>query len=150
MKRILLTAGSLVVASVALAKGSDTILEKDPHGGYVMLVSFIVVVLALVGLTVLIHLFARFMVKSARKKAAQTRSRGVVAGETQTSIPRGDDCVVNGEIIAAIALAVCLNKAEMHDSESDVLTINKVARVYSPWSSKIHGLTRMPERIKNK
>ena len=54
----------------------------------------------------------------------------------------------NGEIIAAIALAVKLNKAEMHDRESDVITINKVARVYSPWSSKIHGLTPMPERIR--
>lgn len=41
-----------------------------------------------------------------------------------------------------------LNKAEMHDRESDVITINKVARVYSPWSSKIHGLTPMPERIR--
>ena len=49
---------------------------------------------------------------------------------------------------SAIALAVKLNKAEMHDRESDVITINKVARVYSPWSSKIHGLTPMPERIR--
>ena len=54
--------------------------------------------------------------------------------------------VDNGEVIAAIALAVKLHKAEQHDHESDVITINRVARVYSPWSSKIHGLTPTPER----
>ena len=53
-------------------------------------------------------------------------------------------------MIAAIALAIKLHKAEMHDRESDVITINKVARVYSPWSSKIHGLTQMPERVRFK
>ena len=63
-------------------------------------------------------------------------------------VPVGAVVARNGEIIAAIALAVKLNKAEMHDRESDVITINKVARVYSPWSSKIHGLTPMPERIR--
>ena len=52
--------------------------------------------------------------------------------------------------LAAIALAIKLHKAEMHDRESDVITINKVARVYSPWSSKIHGLTQMPERVRFK
>lgn len=146
MKRMLLTAGSLVAALAATAKGSDTILEKDPSGIYVAIVSVTVVLTALVVLFLLIQVFAGIMVRSAQKKAAQTKTRGLVIDDVQVTAPTGCDSVVNGEIIAAIALAVKLHQAEMHDRESDVITINKVARVYSPWSSKIHGLTPIPER----
>ncbi|WP_295936450.1 OadG family transporter subunit [uncultured Alistipes sp.] len=148
MKRAILTIGSFFAATAVMAAGSDTILEKDPNGIYVTIVSVTVVVMALIVLTILIQLFAKFMVKSAQKKAAQSKVRGVLVDEMNITAPIGCDSVVNGEIIAAIALAVKLNKDEMHDRESDVITINKVARVYSPWSSKIHGLTQMPERIK--
>ena len=41
---------------------------------------------------------------------------------------------------AAIATAIHLYGEELHDVENAVLTINKVSRTYSPWSSKIHGL----------
>ena len=132
MKRAILTAGLLFAALAASAKGADTILDKDPVGIYVTIVSVVTVLSALIVLFLLIQLFAKVMVKSAQKKAAKSKTRGILVGE----------------IIAAIALAVKLNKAEMHDRESDVITINKVARVYSPWSSKIHGLTPMPERIR--
>ncbi|MCD7793331.1 MAG: OadG family protein [Alistipes sp.] len=148
MKRAILTTGLLVAGMAASAKGSDTILEKDPVGIYVTIVSVVTVLAALVVLFLMIQLFAKIMVKSAQKKAAQAKPRGVLVDDMKVSVPAGCDSVVNGEIIAAIALAVKLNKNEMHDRESDVITINKVARVYSPWSSKIHGLTPMPERIR--
>ena len=47
-----------------------------------------------------------------------------------------------GEIHAVIALALYLYLMELHDRESEVITINKVARTYSPWSSKIYGLNQ--------
>ncbi|MCL2502045.1 MAG: hypothetical protein FWE99_02825 [Bacteroidales bacterium] len=43
-------------------------------------------------------------------------------------------------LYAAIAAAIHLYGEELHDVENAVLTINKVSRTYSPWSSKIHGL----------
>ncbi|MCL2727092.1 MAG: hypothetical protein FWD56_01760 [Bacteroidales bacterium] len=43
-------------------------------------------------------------------------------------------------VYAAIAAAIHLYGEELHDVENAVLTINKVSRSYSPWSSKIHGL----------
>lgn len=148
MKRAILTAGLLSAALAASAKGADTILDKDPVGIYVTIVSVVTVLSALIVLFLLIQLFAKVMVKSAQKKAAKSKTRGMLVDDMKVSVPAGCDSVVNGEIIAAIALTVKLNKAEMHDRESDVITINKVARVYSPWSSKIHGLTPMPERIR--
>ncbi|MDR1746137.1 MAG: lamin tail domain-containing protein [Tannerella sp.] len=47
----------------------------------------------------------------------------------------------SGEIFAAIAAALYETMEEdVHDLENTVLTIRKVARSYSPWSSKIYGL----------
>lgn len=49
-----------------------------------------------------------------------------------------------GEEIAAIAMALH-DHFDAHDRESTVLTINKVKRAYSPWSSKIYNLRQVPE-----
>lgn len=51
---------------------------------------------------------------------------------------------ISGEVNAAIAMALFLYKNELHDYEETVLTIKKVARTYSPWSSKIYGLRNYP------
>lgn len=51
---------------------------------------------------------------------------------------------ISGEVNAAIAMALHLYISELHDHEEAVLTIKKVARTYSPWSSKIYGLRNHP------
>ena len=48
-----------------------------------------------------------------------------------------------GEEIAAIAMAL-RDHLDAHDAESTILTINKVRRAYSPWSSKIYNLREVP------
>lgn len=50
----------------------------------------------------------------------------------------------NDEIFAAIAASIFLYRAEVHDIENAVLTIKRIDRVYSPWSSKIYGLRKSP------
>ncbi len=50
-----------------------------------------------------------------------------------------------GEEIAAIAMAL-LDHLEAHDAESTILTLKKIRRAYSPWSSKIYGLRELPHR----
>jgi hypothetical protein len=44
---------------------------------------------------------------------------------------------------AAIALALYLNN-ELHDEESNILTIERVSRIYSPWSSKYYNMRKPP------
>ncbi len=51
----------------------------------------------------------------------------------------------SGEEIAAIVMALH-EHLDAHDTENTILTINKVKRAYSPWSSKIYGLREMPHR----
>lgn len=121
-------------------KGADTILENDPLGLTVTLISVIVVLSALILLGVLIWGFSEAMIYSEQRQAELSRKK-------LSNAKAGITCVEeqqNGEIIAAISLALKLHKEALHDNESKVITINTVARVYSPWSSKIHGLTNLP------
>jgi Na+-transporting methylmalonyl-CoA/oxaloacetate decarboxylase gamma subunit len=52
----------------------------------------------------------------------------------------------SGEIFAAIATALYEMSDDNHDIESTVLTIRKVQRSYSPWSSKIYTLRQSPNK----
>ena len=54
--------------------------------------------------------------------------------------------MISEEEIAAIATALKIYKGALHDRESEVLTILNIKRAYSPWNSKIHGLTQLPDR----
>ena len=54
---------------------------------------------------------------------------------------------VSDEVIAAIGLALSMHLQDVHDYEQTVLTMMKVMRPYSPWSSKIYGLRQIPNRI---
>ena len=51
-----------------------------------------------------------------------------------------------GEETAAIAMALHEYLNDAHDVEDMILTINKVKRTYSPWSSKIYTLRQTPRR----
>lgn len=51
-----------------------------------------------------------------------------------------DDFIVEGNVTAAISLALHLYFNELHDEESNVVTIKKVKKAYSPWSSKIYSV----------
>ena len=46
----------------------------------------------------------------------------------------------SGDENAAICTALYLYFSEMHDEEKYVMTIRKVSKTYSPWSSKIYGI----------
>jgi len=47
---------------------------------------------------------------------------------------------ISGDVNAAIATALYLFYNEIHDEEKYVMTIKKVSKTYSPWSSKIYSV----------
>ena len=53
-----------------------------------------------------------------------------------------EDITITGEVGAAISTALYLFFSEMHDDEKTVLTIRKISKRYSPWSSKIYNVTK--------
>lgn len=51
-----------------------------------------------------------------------------------------------GEVFAAISMALHEMQSDVHDVEETVLTITRVKRSYSPWSSKIYTLREIPHK----
>jgi len=51
---------------------------------------------------------------------------------------------MNNDVHAAICMALFLHINDTHDDESGVITIEKIERRYSPWSSKIYNITKKP------
>ncbi len=81
---------------------------------------------------------------AAISKMNKMRAHGVSKHEADETIASHD----SGEEIAAIAMAL-YEHLNAHDTESTILTINKVKRAYSPWSSKIYGLRQVPTHKHN-
>lgn len=52
----------------------------------------------------------------------------------------------SGEEFAAISMAMHEYSEDVHDIEDMIITINKVKRTYSPWSSKIYTLRETPRK----
>lgn len=53
---------------------------------------------------------------------------------------------ISGDETAAIAMALHLYFEEQHDEESNIITIKRTQRRYSPWSSKIYGVRNFPNK----
>jgi len=107
--------------------------ELGKYSFIVAFVGYLVVFLALVLLFVIFKNIPRFYNLQIRKKL---RRKG-------KAVEQMDDCCIyiSGETNAAIGLALYLYFNELHDQENMVLTIDKISRRYSPWSSKIYSLT---------
>ena len=75
-----------------------------------------------------------------------TRERKPRVATAPASEPAIEHAISDQELVAAIATALKLYKSDLHDRESETLTINRITRAYSPWNSKIHGLTQLPEK----
>ncbi|NQU52578.1 MAG: OadG family protein [Bacteroidetes bacterium] len=49
---------------------------------------------------------------------------------------------LEGNATAAISLALHLYFNELHDEESNIVTIKRIKKAYSPWSSKIYSVNQ--------
>jgi Na+-transporting methylmalonyl-CoA/oxaloacetate decarboxylase gamma subunit len=66
--------------------------------------------------------------------------RLVRPGLKKQKIAETKDIRIQAQVSAAISAAIYLYLDEIHDKENRVMTIRKVSKNYSPWSSKIYGL----------
>lgn len=57
-----------------------------------------------------------------------------------------EDLSISGETNAAISMALYLYFNQMHDDESNIVTIKEVSRRYSPWSSKIYSVHNLSHK----
>lgn len=53
---------------------------------------------------------------------------------------------IPADVLAAIAMALYEIQDQVHDVESNVLTIKRVPQEHLPWSAKEYGMLKMPNR----
>lgn len=109
-------------------------LSTEMSEGYtVAIVGYLIVFLALAALILIFTNIPKLMKLSLRRKLQR---EGKTVKEESLSI--------EGNVNAAIAMAIHMYFNELHDEESGVITIQKVKKSYSPWSSKIYGVLNQP------
>ena len=87
----------------------------------------------LVGIFLLIPKIIKWATKRALRKKARHTGKELA----------DDSLMLTGEMNAAISMAISLYLNDIHEDESNVITIKEVKRRYSPWSSKLYGMNNM-------
>ncbi len=121
-------------AKTVIQKNSELFQKLDPIGIGMTVIGYVVVFIALLLLYLIFFNLSKVLQINVKRLL---RREGKIVEEKE-------DISMSGEVNAAIALALHLYYTEIHDNEETVLTINKVSRTYSPWSSKIYGLRQHP------
>lgn len=116
----------------------DMFAEKDKNGFAMAIMAMGIVFSALLLLCICFYIIS----KIGERVSSRNKTKTLSSAETEIHVEKGHD---SGEEIAAIAMALH-EHLNAHDSENTVLTINKVKRAYSPWSSKIYGLRQLPQK----
>ncbi len=117
------------------ATSGEQFVNMDPSGIGMTVIAMMVVFSALALLYIIFKNIGRAFTRTKVEKKKQ-----------EVRIPAEAKVVteISGEVNAAIAMALYLYQNEMHDFENTVLTVRKVSRTYSPWSSKIYTLRKNP------
>lgn len=115
----------------------DEFANKDSHGFAMTLMAMCIVFSAL--LILCLAFYGIGAIGKYVSRLNKARSKGVTVAE----VDRKDHD--SGEEIAAVVMALH-EHFNAHDTESTILTIRKMKRAYSPWSSKIYSLRQLPRR----
>jgi Na+-transporting methylmalonyl-CoA/oxaloacetate decarboxylase gamma subunit len=118
------------------ASSGEKFVEMDPYGIGMTMIAMFVVFSALAILYIIYKNIGNFFVN----KVAKSKKNEAV----QVTDGKEPKVELSGEVNAAIAMALYMYQNEMHDFENTVLTIRKVSKNYSPWSSKIYTLRKSP------
>ncbi len=113
--------------------------KLDSAGVMLTVMAMAIVFAALILLSICFYIFGKINANIAKKNKAAAHA-GNASAIDHTEIEND-----SSEAIAAISMAL-YQHLNAHDYEETVLTINKVKRAYSPWSSKIYTLRETPNK----
>lgn len=113
----------------------------DPDGVGMAIIAMSIVFIGLILLYILFKVVGNIAIKLGKRNAM--KAVGVTDKKEAREKNLGSH---SGEEAAAIAMAMHEYLNDAHDVEDMILTINKVKRTYSPWSSKIYTLRQNPKR----
>lgn len=101
----------------------------------ILIASGIAIAIVFSALTVLVISFYSFSLITSLFKKRKLVKEGAVDKDVKL-----EDLQLPVDTSAAIAAAIHLYLTDIHDDESLIITIKRIERRYSPWSSKIYGL----------
>lgn len=113
--------------------------QADPTGVVLTITSIAIVAVALVFLFFIFKYMGNFHIRKAKREKDKITAKK--NGAIEIVDIKSKRMVTNDEL-AAIAIALYKYSEELHDMENMILTINRTAKVYSPWSSKIYTVRR--------
>jgi Na+-transporting methylmalonyl-CoA/oxaloacetate decarboxylase gamma subunit len=120
--------------AVLVHRNSDLFMKIDPFGIGMTVIGYGVVFIALLLLYVIFYNLSKAMTLNV-KRLLKKEGKSDEASKVEE---------ISGEVNAAIAYAIYLYYNELHDQENPIITINRVSKAYTPWSSKIYGLRQNP------
>ncbi|MBD5264365.1 MAG: OadG family protein [Bacteroides sp.] len=135
---------SEIARKMTQAEKAHNAAVNDSWGGAITIIAMCIVILALVVLSLLFLGFGKI---SQALIARNKRETKVMNAEVNNH--EDHHAVDSGDVIAAIAAALSEHFGEGHDMEDTILTIRKLQKAYSPWSSKIYHLRQVPEHRRN-
>ena len=126
-----------------LTAGGDRMLQTDPHGWTLTLISVTVVFTALIVLYFVYNLSGNiFSGKFKRAPKAKKAAKGTPDAEVAAAIALALDMENGGDVYAAIATAVHLYLNDsVHDVEPGIVTI---VRKDSAWNNKALNFRKLP------
>ncbi len=111
-----------------------TLLDVTMTWGDILIASVIGIAIVFIALTLLVFAFNLTGSLSVRSSKKRMEKQGAAQHEVASSD-------ISASEIAAISMALHMYFDDEHDKESNIITIKRIERRYSPWNSKIYGLT---------
>ena len=115
--------------------------QHDSIGIGMAITAMLVVFVGLILLYVSFRFIGKASVAMSRKRAMAAKGITDKAEAKEKELGQAP-----GEVFAAISMALHEMQSDVHDVEETVLTITRVKRSYSPWSSKIYTLRETPHK----
>lgn len=100
-------------------------------GFFIVIIALVILYLVFSGLLKIINIDWKSIFKNDKKK-----------DKVEVAVDKNIDTKTDDDVMVAIATALSLS-VEIHDEESDVITIKRVERRNSPWCSKVYGMNNI-------
>jgi hypothetical protein len=131
----------IMLLAVGISANAQNTNQGDSAGIGMAIIAMIAIFIGLILFSLVFKIIANISIQMTKRNAMKVHGITDMKIAEEKSI--GSE---SGDILAAIAMALHEYQDNVHDVEDTVLTIDKVKRNYSPWSSKIYTLTETPRR----
>ena len=109
-----------------------------------IMIGSIEIILIIIAFLLVLSVLAFLFYKNRKCKENQKpKNEAIVSESVSEAKITAEDEAENDELIAAFLALHLFTSEDIHDEESNVLTIDRIQRRYSPWSSKFYSMNNI-------